>query len=172
MAEDIDANQELSNYSEAVSCEDSEKWMFAMQEEMESLYKNRTWDLLKLPKGKKVVRCKWVFKKKEGTPWVEEPRCKTSLVAKGYSQIPGVDFTDVFSPVVKHSSIRALLGIVAMHVLELEQWRTWRGYLHATTRGFYSLEKRGLCLLAEKVTLRFEIVTKIVVQKVWFLYKF
>ncbi|KAG8496686.1 hypothetical protein CXB51_007936 [Gossypium anomalum] len=109
VAEDIDANQEPSNYSEAISCEDSEKWMFAMQEEMESLHKNKTWDLVKLPKGKKTVRCKWVFKKKEGTPGVEEPKYKARLVAKGYSQVPGVDFTDVFSPVVKHSSIRALL---------------------------------------------------------------
>ncbi|KAG8498600.1 hypothetical protein CXB51_004852 [Gossypium anomalum] len=130
VAEDIDANQEPSNYSEAVSCEDSEKWMFAMQEEMESLYKNRTWDLVKLPKGKKVVPCKWVFKKKEGTPGVEEPRYKARLVAKGYSQIPGVDFTDVFSPVVKHSSIRALLGIVAMHDLELEQLDVKTVFLH------------------------------------------
>ncbi|KAG8496806.1 hypothetical protein CXB51_007977 [Gossypium anomalum] len=89
---DIDANQEPSNYSEAVSCEDSEKWMFAMQEEMESLHKNRTWDLVKLPKG--------------------------------------VDFTDVFSPVVKHSSIRALLGIVAMHDLELEQLDVKTTFLH------------------------------------------
>ncbi|KAG8494480.1 hypothetical protein CXB51_011893 [Gossypium anomalum] len=121
VAKDIDANQEPSNYSEAVSCEDSEKWMFSMQEEMESFHKNRTWDLVKLPKGKKTIRCKWVFKKKEGTPGVEEPRYKARLVAKGYSQIPGVDFTDVFSPVVKHSSIRALLGIVAMYDLELQQ---------------------------------------------------
>ncbi|KAG8489021.1 hypothetical protein CXB51_017120 [Gossypium anomalum] len=95
VAKDIDANQESSNYSEAISCEDSKKWMFAMQEEL--------------------------FKKKEGTLGVEEPRYKARLVTKGYSQIPGVDFTDVFSLVVKHSSIRALLGIVAMHDLELEQ---------------------------------------------------
>ncbi|KAG8490261.1 hypothetical protein CXB51_016079 [Gossypium anomalum] len=121
VAEDIDVNQEPSNYSEAISCEDSEKWMFAMQEEMESLYKNKTWDLVKLPKGKKTIRCKWVFKKKEGTLGVEEPRYKARLVAKGCSQVLGVDFTDVFSPVVKHSSIRALLGIVAIHDLELEQ---------------------------------------------------
>ncbi|KAG8472437.1 hypothetical protein CXB51_035357 [Gossypium anomalum] len=166
VAEDIDANQEPSNYSEAISCEDSEKWMFAMQEEMESLHKNKTWDLVKLPKGKKTVRCKWVFKKKEGTPGVEEPKYKARLVAKGYSQVPGVDFTDVFSPVVKHSSIRALLGIVAMHDLELEQLDVKTAFLHgeleedATTRGFYSLRKRGLCLLAEKVPLRFETVTK------------
>ncbi|KAG8501344.1 hypothetical protein CXB51_003537 [Gossypium anomalum] len=81
----IDANQEPSNYSEAISCEDSEKWMFSMQEEMESLHQNKTWDLVKLPKGKKTVCCKWVFKKKERTPGVEEPRYKARLVAKGYS---------------------------------------------------------------------------------------
>ncbi|KAG8473572.1 hypothetical protein CXB51_035820 [Gossypium anomalum] len=130
VAEDIDANQEPSNYSEAISCEDSEKWMFAMQEEMESLHKNKTWDLVKLPKGKKTVHCKWVFKKKEGTPGVEEPKYKARLVAKGYSQVPGVDFTDVFSPVVKHSSIQALLGIVAMHDLELEQLDVKTAFLH------------------------------------------
>ncbi|KAG8490688.1 hypothetical protein CXB51_013811 [Gossypium anomalum] len=105
MAEDIDTNQEPSNYSEAISCEESEKWMFAMQEEMESLHKNKTWDLVKLPKGKKTVRCKWVFKKKEGTLGVEEPIYKARLVAKGNSQVPGVDFTDVFSPIVKHCLI-------------------------------------------------------------------
>ncbi|KAG8478386.1 hypothetical protein CXB51_028195 [Gossypium anomalum] len=130
VAEDIDANQEPSNYSEAISCEDSEKWMFAMQEEMESLHKNKTWDLVKLPKGKKTVHYKWVFKKKEGTPGVEEPKYKARLVVKGYNQITGVDFTYVFSPVVKHSSIRVLLGIVAMHDLELEQLDVKTSFLH------------------------------------------
>ncbi|KAG8503208.1 hypothetical protein CXB51_001211 [Gossypium anomalum] len=101
VAEDIDANQEPSNYSEAVSCEDSEKWTFAMQEEIESLHKNRTWVLVKLSKDK-----------------------------KGYNQIPRMDFTDVFSLVVKHSSIRALLGITAMHDLELEQLDVKTAFLH------------------------------------------
>ncbi|KAG8477244.1 hypothetical protein CXB51_030469 [Gossypium anomalum] len=97
---------------------------------MESLHKNKTWDLVKLPKCKKTVHCKWVFKKKEGTPGVEEPRYKARLVAKGYSQVPRVDFTDVFSPVVKHSLIRALLGIVAMHDLELGQLDVKTAFLH------------------------------------------
>ncbi|KAG8477711.1 hypothetical protein CXB51_027707 [Gossypium anomalum] len=163
VAEDIDANQEPSNYSEAISCEDSEKWMFAMQEEMESLHKNKTWDLVKLPKGKKTVRCKWVFKKKEGTPGVEEPKYKARLVAKGYSQVPGVDFTDVFSPVVKHSSIRALLGIVAMHDLELEQLDVKTAFLHGELEediymqqpeGFTVSEKEDyVCLLKKSLTI-------------------
>ncbi|KAG8503622.1 hypothetical protein CXB51_001566 [Gossypium anomalum] len=50
VAEDIVANQEPSNYSEAISYEDLEKWMFAMQKEIESLHKNKTWDLVKFPK--------------------------------------------------------------------------------------------------------------------------
>ncbi|KAG8493847.1 hypothetical protein CXB51_011132 [Gossypium anomalum] len=161
VAEDIDANQEPSNYSEAISCEDSEKWMFAMQEEMESLHKNKTWDLVKLPKGKKTICCKWVFKKKEGTPGVEEPKYKARLVAKGYSQVPGVDFTDVFSPVVKHSSIRALLGIVAMHDLELEQLDVKTAFLHGELEediymqqpeGFTVSEKEDyVCLLKKSL---------------------
>ncbi|KAG8485910.1 hypothetical protein CXB51_020233 [Gossypium anomalum] len=128
---------------------------------MESFHKNRTWDLVKLPKGKKAVCCKWVFKKKEGTSRVEEPRYKVRLVAKGYSQILRVDFTDVFSPVVKHSSIRALLGIVAMHDLELEQLDVKTAFLHGELKediymqqpeGFIVLEKEDyVCLLRKSL---------------------
>jgi hypothetical protein len=52
-----------------------------MQEEMESLEKNGTWELVRLPPGKKAVKCKWIFKRKEGmTP--KEPLCyKSRLVA-------------------------------------------------------------------------------------------
>lgn len=75
--------------------------IFAMGEELESLHKNRTQDIAKLPKGKKVVRCKWVYKRKERTPKVEELRYKARLITKGYNQISGVDFTDVFSLIMK-----------------------------------------------------------------------
>ncbi|KAG8490426.1 hypothetical protein CXB51_013710 [Gossypium anomalum] len=104
---------------------------------------------------------KQVFKKKEGTPRVEEPKYKARLVAKGYSQIPRVDFTDVFSLVVKHSSIRALLGIVAMHDLELEQLDVKTAFLHGELEediymqqpeGFTVLEKEDyVCLLKKSL---------------------
>ncbi|KAG8485659.1 hypothetical protein CXB51_018846 [Gossypium anomalum] len=107
------------------------------------------------------VRCKWMFKKKEGTLGVEEPRYKARLVAKGYSQIPGADFTDEFSPVVKYSSIRALLGIVAMHDLELKQSDVKTAFLHRELEediymqqleGFTVLEKEDyVCLLKKSL---------------------
>jgi hypothetical protein len=62
------------------------EWKVAMDEEMESLKKNETWKLVKLPKGKRVIGCKWVYAKKEGTPTSSGIRYKARLVAKGFSK--------------------------------------------------------------------------------------
>nr|CAI44659.1 OSJNBa0061C06.9 [Oryza sativa Japonica Group] len=130
VAEDIEGNAEPSTYSEAIVSDDCNRWITAMHDEMESLEKNHTWELVKLPKEKKPIRCKWIFKRKKGISPSDEAMYKARLVAKGYSQIPGIDFNDVFSPVVKHSSIRTLLSIVAMHDYELEQMDVKTAFLH------------------------------------------
>jgi hypothetical protein len=130
VVEEIEDNAEPYSYSKAIISGDSNKWMTAMHDEMESLEKNGTWDLVKLPREKKPIRCKWVFKRKEGVSPNDETRYKARLVAKGYSQIPGIDYNEVFSPVVKHSSIRTLLTIVAMHDLELEKLDVKTAFLH------------------------------------------
>jgi hypothetical protein len=71
-----------------------------MVEEIESLYKNETCDLFKLPSGRNLVGSKWVFKKKmNATRHVE--KFKAQLVAKGYSQVEGVDFDEIF-PMLKN----------------------------------------------------------------------
>ena len=64
VAKDIEADKEPSTYKKAISCMDSEKWLVVMHEEMEFLHKNSIWELVKLPKGKKAIQYKWVFKKK------------------------------------------------------------------------------------------------------------
>lgn len=122
-AEQVDNTHEPTTYIEAIVSGDREKWILAMQEEMQSrtLEKNGTWDVVRLSKNTKTVHCKWIFKRKEGVSPSEPPRFKARLVAKGFSQNPGVDYNDVFSPVVKHSSICTFFSIVAMRDLELEQ---------------------------------------------------
>ena len=89
-------------YKDAIQNTENLKWKKAMDEEMKSLHKNQTWELVQLPKGKKAIGCKWVFAKKEDTLGI---RFKARLVAKGYAQKEGIDYNEVFSPVVKHSSI-------------------------------------------------------------------
>ena len=110
---------DLSYAGEAVDSVDKEKWISAMQEEMQSLEKNDTWKIVSLPEKKKSVRCKWVFKRKEGLSPSEPLKFKARLVAKGFSQILGVDYNDVFSPVVKHSSIRTFLVLLLCMILSL-----------------------------------------------------
>ena len=76
-----------------------------MKQEMESLAKNETWDIVEAPKKKKIIGCKWIFKRKGGSSSDAPPIYKARVLGKGYSQIVGVDFHDVFSSVVKHSFI-------------------------------------------------------------------
>jgi len=99
---------------------------------MVSLKKNHTWDLVDRPAKKRVIGCKWVFKRKIGIPGVERPRHKSRLVAKGYSQREGIDFQEIFSPVVKHITIRLMLSAVAHFNLELEQMDVKTAFLHGT----------------------------------------
>ena len=83
-----------------------------MKEEFHSLQKNDTLDQVILTPGRKLVNCKWVLKTKfaaDGSPL----KYKESLVAKGYSQVHGIDYNDTFAPVAKMNSIRLALAIAA-----------------------------------------------------------
>ena len=87
--------------------------MDAMKFEIKSLRKNQTWVLIDRPQGQRIVGCKWLYKIKEGVGSNPKPRYKAGLVARGFTQLPGIDFNEVFSPVVRHTSIRALLAMIA-----------------------------------------------------------
>ena len=65
-----------TTFNEAIGCHDRESWMNAMMEEMESLEKNSVWELVPKPKDRKIVGCKWVFRKKEGIHENEAPKFK------------------------------------------------------------------------------------------------
>eukprot|EP00253_Pinus_taeda_P028817 PITA_28817 len=80
---------------EVVDSEDGKLWKEAMVDEMASLHKNEAWDLVELPARRKSIGSKWVFKKKTNAEGKVE-KYKAWLVAKGYSEVWGIDFGDIF----------------------------------------------------------------------------
>lgn len=118
------------SYKEAMNSSENTEWVKAMDEEMNSLLKNNTWELVQLPPSKRAIGCKWVYTKKEGHPREDNVRFKARVVAKGYAQKEGIDYNEVFSPVVKHSSIRIMLAFVAQFDLELVQLDVKTAFLH------------------------------------------
>ena len=117
----VTVNGDPYTYAEAMKSLNKERWIQAMFEEMHLLHKNDTWQLVKLPQGKKPVGCKWIYQCKEGPLEQGVGRYKSRLVAKGYSHREKIDFSEVFTPIAKHTSITMLLSIAAAQDLELEQ---------------------------------------------------
>lgn len=110
---------EPSTLQEAMSSSDASQWMAAMQEEIEALHKNKTWELVPLPQGRKAIGNKWVFKIKRNSDDQVE-RFRARLVVKGYAQKEGIDFNEIFSPVVRLTTVRVVLAMCATFDLHLE----------------------------------------------------
>jgi hypothetical protein len=115
-------------YEEAMQVDTKKKWEKRMKEEMDSLANDQTWDLVQLPARKIALQNKWVYKLKEEDGG--EKRYKTRLVVKGFTQKKGIDFDEIFSPVVKMTSIRNILSLVAIQDLHLEQLDIKTTFLH------------------------------------------
>ena len=85
-------------------------WQLAMEQELQALYANKTWEIVSLADGKRPMACKWVYKAKLKADGSLE-RLKARLVVKGFTQKPGIDYNETFSPVVKLRAIRAVLAV-------------------------------------------------------------
>ena len=135
---------------EAVDSEDGKLWKEAMVDEMASLHKNEAWDLVEMPTGRKPIGSKWVFKKKTNAEGKVE-KYKARSVAKGYSQVPGIDFGDIFSPVAKVTSIRLILSVVAAFDFEVEQMDVKTTFLHGDLEEeIYMKQPEGFAVKGKK----------------------
>ena len=106
-------------------------WKKAMNEEMEALQRNTTWELVPLPEGKKTVGCRWIFTVKLN-PDGSINRYKARLVAKGYTQKYGIDYEDTFAPVAKMNTIRVLISLAENLNWPLRQFDVKNAFLNRT----------------------------------------
>ncbi|KAG7544127.1 GAG-pre-integrase domain [Arabidopsis thaliana x Arabidopsis arenosa] len=108
---------------------EEEKWIKAMNAELESIEKNGTWFLMELPKGAKKIGVKWVYKTKLNEKG-EVDKYKARLVAKGYAQREGVDYNEVFAPVARWDTIRMILALAAQEDWCVYQLDVKSAFLH------------------------------------------
>ena len=96
---------------------------------MHALNDDGTWDLVPLPTGKKAIGCRWVVVVEFNFDRYVA-RLKTCLVAKGYAQTYGVDYSDTFSPVTKLTSVCLFISLVASYDWDLHQLDIKNVFLH------------------------------------------
>ena len=115
-----EAESDPYTYEEIMNDIDAHHWVKAMKSELDSIYSNQVWDLVKVPNGIKPVGCQWIYKRKRGIDGKVET-FKTRLVAKGYTQKEGIYYEETFSLVAMLKSIRILLSIAAHYDYEIWQ---------------------------------------------------
>ena len=169
---------ELRNLAEAKKRQDWPLWEKAIHEELETLKTAGTWDLVNAPNEANVIGSKWVFRAKKDAAG-NVVRYKARLIAQGFSQVPGVNYFDMFALVARLASIRTVLAFVASENYETGQinikgglsgWRTHqkRGHLHETAARLlrFSRKWQGPGLPASKDPLWVETIWKEMVSEV------
>ena len=117
---------EPQSLTEALSGDQKKEWRAAWESELHSLATNNTWVIEALPKDRKAIGCRWLFRKKD------DGRYKARLVAKGYSQQPGIDYEETFAPVAKFTTIRILLALSCENNWEVEGLDVKTAFLNGT----------------------------------------
>ena len=100
-----------------------------MRDELQALHDNKTWSIVRLPKGKKAVGSRWVYKTKFNTDGTIE-RHKARLVARGFTQTYGLDYKETFAPVAKMNTVRVLLSVAINQTWPLYQMDVKNAFLH------------------------------------------
>lgn len=96
-----------------LSQDEQKTWRSAMDEEMQSLHDRNVWELVDLPKGRHPIKGRWVFAMKS------DGRKKARFVAKGFTQVFGIDYENTFAPVARFESVRNLAAMAALNGWEL-----------------------------------------------------
>ncbi|GKE07439.1 retrotransposon protein, putative, ty1-copia subclass, partial [Tanacetum coccineum] len=134
---------EPPNYKVALADPESNKWLEAMNTEMQSMKDNQVWYLVDLPSNGRTVGCKRLFKKKTNMDG-NVHTFKARLVAKGFTQTYSVDYGETFSPVAKIRAIRILLAIAAFYDYKIWKMDVKTAFLNGhLSEDVYMLQPEG-----------------------------
>ena len=122
-------DSEPTSYNAAITGSDKVHWQAAIASELESLVENKVFEEVPLPAGKRCISSKWIFKVKINTKG-EVTRHKARFVARGFSQREGIDYTEIFAPVAKFTTIRTLLSVAAIKDFELHSMDACTAFLN------------------------------------------
>ncbi|KAI3815113.1 hypothetical protein L1987_14769 [Smallanthus sonchifolius] len=136
----INLDDDPKTFTEAISSRDAPLWKEAINDVMDSIIGNGTWELADLPKGKKPIGSKWIFKRKYH-PDGSISSYKARLVAKGYRQREGIDYFDTYAPVARISSIRTLIAVAALRGLYIHQMDVKTAFLNGYLKEEIYLEQ-------------------------------
>ena len=120
--------EEPKSVEEALSGAEASQWLSAMESEMASMRENKVWHLVKPSPNQKLIKCKWLFKKKLSCDG--KISFKARLVAQGYNQEYGVDFEETYSPVVRFESVRTLISLASHFGLDLHHMDVSTAFLN------------------------------------------
>ncbi|GJU74508.1 retrovirus-related pol polyprotein from transposon TNT 1-94 [Tanacetum coccineum] len=116
-------------YKEAITSKNFALWNEAIDNEMDSLVSNNTWELSDLPPGSKAIGCRWVFRIKYHTDGSIQS-FKVRLVIQGFSQRQGIDYFDTYAPVARITSIRVLFALTSIYNLHIHQMNVKTAFLN------------------------------------------
>jgi transposase InsO family protein len=136
---------EPKTFAEASKDED---WIKAMNEELDQIEKNQTWELVPRPKDKNVVGTKWIFKNKVNEDG-QIIRNKARLVCKGYAQVEGIDFEETFSPVARLEAIRMFLAFACFKNFKIYQMDVKSTFLNGNLEEEVYIEQPEGFILSE-----------------------
>ena len=114
-----DSTTDPKTLKEALQRSDADRWYHAALEEVESLIENGTFTVRERKPGDKPIGARWVLRVKRKADGSIE-RYKGRVVAKGYSQRPGFDYTETFAPTAKWAALRAIFATAALRDMEIE----------------------------------------------------
>ena len=120
---------EPKTFRDAMASEDRERWMSAMCDELASHAENQTYEYVAAPRGVRLVDNMWIFKVKEKADGSLD-KMKARLVARGFTQVKGVNYEETFAPVSKFTTLRVLLSTAAGLDLHIHQMDVKTAFLN------------------------------------------